>query len=153
MKVPLDNFITSINERKIYYFSSEKINTKVPHFFICIKRTKSDLLIMACCTSKIETHLRFINKRKNIPIETLVRIDPEDNNIDNPFTKVTYVNCNNCYIYSIEEFKIMYKNDDILYKGELIRNIFDSILIGIHKSPLIVNEIKEHLEVPKINKK
>lgn len=147
MKVPTDLFLSGISERKIYYFSTVKINSLQPHYFICIKRMNNDLLIMSCCTSQFETINRFITSRK-LPKESLVWIEPDPQSVDNPFTKDTYVNCNSYLTYTLDEFKSMYESGTISYSGELSEDHYIQLLIGIHSSPLVDNETKETLPLP-----
>ncbi len=144
MKIPVGLFIASLGEQKVYYFSSTRLNTEIPHYFICLKRTNNDILIMSCCTSQFETVRRFIQTR-NLPYETLVCIKPADSN---PFTKETYIDCNNVHTFTIEEFIDMYGSDSVTYSGEISDNYYSQILTGIHKSPLIDLEIKEQLPIP-----
>lgn len=145
MKIPVDLFVSAIEEKKIYYFSSTKINTNEPHYFICIKKTDNDVLIMSCCTSKFETVRKFVESRC-LPFETLVWITPSD--LNNPFTMDTYVNCNDTIPFTIEEFRIMYDSDSITSSGEISLNHYSQILTGIHKSPMIDDEIKELIPNP-----
>ena len=133
MKLPTELFISSIDDRKIYYFSTNKISTGEPHHFICIKRTSADILIMSCCTSQFDTVRRFVETR-SLPMESLVWISPDSTSPDNPFTKDTYVNCNNCFTYTIDEFKAMYSNDSVSYSGKISDSHYEQILIGIQKS-------------------
>ena len=91
MKLPVELFLSSVEEKKVYYFASNKINSIEPHHYICIKRTDNDLLILSCCTSKFETIAKFVETR-SLPPSTLVYIKPSN---QNPFTLDTYINCNN----------------------------------------------------------
>ncbi len=145
MKLPADLFLSAIEERKIYYFSTTKINSEEPHHFVCIKRTDNDVLIMSCCTSQFETVKKFVETR-SLPLETLVWITPSDTN--NPFTKDTYVNCNNSHTFTVEEFRAMYSSDSVTYSGEVSEDHYLQILIGLHKSPLIDKETKELIPDP-----
>jgi hypothetical protein len=147
MKLPTDLFLSAIDDKKIYYFSTTRINTEEPHHFICIKRTTEDILIMSCCTSQFNTVRRFIETR-SLPMESLVWISPDSTSIENPFTKDTYVNCNSCFTYTIDEFKSMYDNDAISYSGKVSDSHYEQILIGIHSSPLVDNETKEIIPNP-----
>jgi hypothetical protein len=136
-------FLDSIEEKKIYYFSSSVLNTNTPHNFICIKRTSDDLLILSCCTSKFETIKRFIETR-NLPYETLVWLS------ENPiFTKDTYINCNQYFEFTLGEFRRMYENNTIEFRGEVSQSDFENIINGLLNSPLIDEEIKDIL--PKID--
>lgn len=147
MKLPTDLFLSSIDDRKIYYFSTDKINTEEPHHFICIKRTPDDILIMSCCTSQFDTVRRFVETR-SLPMESLVWISPDSTSPDNPFTKDTYVNCNSCFTYTIDEFKKMYSDDSVSYSGKISDSHYEQILIGIHSSPLVDDETKDIIPKP-----
>lgn len=142
VKVPTDIFIESIDNKKIYYFSSNQLNTKIPHHFICVKRNNNDVLFMSCCTSQFETIRKFVETR-SLPLATLVYISPKDTS--NPFDKDTYVNCNDIQTYTIDEFRSMYESNAINYSGEISDNYYEQIITGIHSSPLIEEEIKENI--------
>ncbi|MEY4541181.1 MAG: hypothetical protein RLZZ306_2938 [Bacteroidota bacterium] len=144
IKLPVDYFLTTIEERKVYYFTNQQLNTEVPHYHICIKRKSNDFLILSSCTSKFETVKRFIEMRK-LPFETLVHLKPSD---ENGFTKDTYVNCNDYHIKSIDDFKKMYESDSIEFKGKISITHYEQILIGLHESPLIEEEMKEDIPRP-----
>jgi hypothetical protein len=145
MKLPIELFLSSIDERKVYYFSTKKISTTDPHYFICIKRSDNDLLIMTCCTSQFETVKNLIETR-DLPPETLVWITPADDK--NPFSKDTYVNCNSFFTYTVDEFRSMYSTDSVSYSGEISKDHYLKILYGIHCSPLIDIETKEMIPDP-----
>lgn len=140
LKLPIATFLNAIEEKNVYYFSSKRINTNIPHNYICLKRTDSDLLILSCCTSKFDTVKRFIEIR-NLPFETLVWIKP-DNDI---FDRETYINCNQYFTFTVEQFAEMYKNEVLEYKGKISDNHFEQIINGLIISPLIDEETKELL--------
>jgi hypothetical protein len=140
IKVPTDHFLSAIQEKKVYYFSSIFLKTTEPHYFICIKRTEDEVLILTCCTSQRDTIQKFIEK-KNLPFETMVWISPSDR--ENPFYTDTYVNCNSTFTYTVDEFRSMYDSDKIDFSGEISLNYYSQIITGIHKSPLVEAETKE----------
>jgi len=142
LKFPVNLFLQGIQEKKVYYFSNKNINTYTPHYYICLKRTDDDLLILSCCTSQFETVKRFI-ELSDLPFETLVWIKPKDG--ENPFIKDRYVNCNQYFSYSIDQFKQMYEQDNISFSGEISDVHFEQIIIGIKISPLIDEDIKDLL--------
>lgn len=142
MKVPFELFLSAVQERKVYYFTSPKISSNIPHHFICIKRTDDSLLIFTCCTSQFESRKKFIESRR-LPNETLVYIRPKEDG--NPFTKETYVDCNTCYVYTYEEFQRMYNSAVVQYSGEISEIYYEQIIIGLHASPLIEEDIKDIL--------
>lgn len=137
-------FANGITEKGIYLFSSIHLNTTIPHYFICIVRTDGDLLYMTCCTSKFDTVSRFVETR-GLPFETLVFIKPNNNDTENPFSKDTYVNCNNVFSYTVDELTEMYINGGISYEGKISDVHYEQLLIGINESPLVDEEIKEFI--------
>ncbi len=147
MKVPLESFVSGIAEKKIYYFSTTEINSPSPHHFICIKRTDDDILVMSCCTSQFSTVKNFVESRK-LPNETLVWIAPDKNDHNNPFTKDTYVNCNDSFTFTVDEFRERYSNDSVNLSGELSDLHYEQVLIGLHKSPMIDQETKDLIPKP-----
>ncbi len=145
MKLPVNLFLSAIAEKKVYFFSSDRISTTDPHFFICLKRTENDVLIMSCCTSQFETVQRFVIS-KRLPEETLVWITHKD--ASNPFNRDTYVNCNSSQTYTVDEFRQMYNSDAVKYSGEISEDHYHQILIGVKASPLIDDETKDALPDP-----
>jgi hypothetical protein len=145
MKVPIDLFKKGIAEKKVYYFSSSKLNVQAPHYYICIKRTDDDILIATVCTSQFETVKNMVERQK-LPMETLVRIKPEPG--VNPFDKDTYIYCNNTFTFTIEEFEGMYEDNRITLSGEISDLHYNDILVGLHASPLIARDIKASIPKP-----
>ncbi|MEL7123514.1 MAG: hypothetical protein AAFO07_28980 [Bacteroidota bacterium] len=142
MKIPVDLFMSSISPRKVYYFSSEKLNTNVPHYFICVAKADNELLILVCCTSQFEKRSRFI-EINNFPTSTLVWINPDD---ENGLELDSYVDCNGYFDYTLEEFRKLYQEDLLEYKGEISENHFEQIKIGLIESPTVEAFIKEIIE-------
>lgn len=142
MKLPITFFLNGIDEKKVYYFSSVKLNTTVPHYFICIIKGANDTIMMVCCTSDKEDKRK---KRAELLelYNTLVWIQPDTHN---GLTKDTFVDCNSIFTYSIDDFKTMYENDVLEYKGEISTIHYEQIIYGLLASPTISNEIKELLQ-------
>lgn len=144
IKLPTEFFLTTIEERKVYYFTNHQLNTDIPHYHICIKRKSNDFLILSSCTSKFETVKKFVETRK-LPVETLVYLKPSE---QNGFIKDTYVNCNEYHIKSMDDFKKMYDTDQIEFRGKISFAHYEQILIGLHESPLIEEEMKDEIPRP-----
>ena len=142
-----DIFLKGIKEREVYYFSSTKIATSVPHHYICIKRTDNDVLILSLCTSKFDTIRKYVEIRK-LPFETLVYIPSNSKDNISPFPLDTYINCNDTHSYTIEEFKKMFDSGLISVTGEISDEYYEQIIIGLHKSPLIDRNTKNILPKP-----
>lgn len=141
MKLPVGLFLEGIGEKKIYYFRSSKISSELPHFFICVKRTTQDFLIMSCCTTKLETIQRFVELRK-LSYRTIVYLKPDG---ENALTEDTYINCNGYIPFTVEEFKSLYLDDRIDFVGEVSDIHYGQIIVGLHESTLVDDETKDLL--------
>lgn len=142
MKIPLDLFLQGINEKKVYYFSSVKINTNIPHYFICVLKGEKDTLLLVCCTSDRDDKRKRRIEKLGL-YSTLVWIKPDN---DNGLTKDTFVDCNSIFEYSIEDFKTMYQQNILEYKGEITGGHYEQIINGLLESPNITNDIKELIQ-------
>jgi hypothetical protein len=138
-------FSQTITERDVYYFSTEKINTDDPHYFICIKKSDTDVLIFSCGTTQWEKRLNYIQK-KGLSTNTLVYIDPAKAGAD--FKKETYIDCNKYIPFTVDEFDKHCRDKGIEYKGVLDEDYYEQILIGLHSSTEIEDAIKEILPKP-----
>lgn len=142
MEIPFEVFFHHVKEKHVYLMWAEDRGIKGPHYFVCLKLTAKDVLIMSCCTSKRNTVEKFVESRK-LPRETMVFITPTDS--ENPFTEDTYVNCNECHFFTLTEFEAKYKSRQIKPKNKISDSAYKEILTGILKSPLIDTETKDLL--------
>lgn len=94
---------------------------------------------MVCCTSD-----KNDKRKRRIEIlglhSTLVWIKPDDNN---GFTKDTFVDCNSVFEYSVRDFKTMYEQELLEYKGEVADSHYEQVINGLLESPNITDDIKE----------
>jgi hypothetical protein len=138
MKIPLELFLDGIEEKKVYYFSSKKLNTSVPHYFVCVLKNNQEMLILVCCTSdkndKQKRRIEILGLHK-----TLVWINPTP---ENGFSKDTFVNCNSIFEYTIEDFRILYEQNSLEFKGIISDSDYEQIINGLFESPTITEEIK-----------
>jgi hypothetical protein len=143
MTVTPELFANSISIGKVYYFSSNKLNTSEPHYFVCVANpeNKESLLFFVCCTSQYEKRKSYIEKT-GLPYETLVWINPTTNN---GLKKDTYIDCNKVFEYLKEDLKEMYSDSKITHSGSLSDSHLSQILIGLNKSPRIEKYIKDIL--------
>jgi hypothetical protein len=146
IEISSELFGQHIKAGNIYYFTSTQLNTNIPHYFICIVRDDGDYLILTCCTTQFEKRQAFI-EGNNLPNSTLVWIAAPNN--ENKLPKDSYVDCNNCFEYTVAELQAKHENGEIKYKGEVSENHFLQIVTGLKDSPLIENDVKNML--PKLN--
>jgi hypothetical protein len=141
MKLPIDFFLKGIDEKKVYYFSSTKLNTDKPHYFICVLKSEQNTLILVCGTSD-----RQDKRKKRIEMlglhSTLVWITPNETN---GLVKDTFVDCNTYFEYSVADFKTMYEQDILEYKGEISEGHYEQIIGGLLDSPTIPEDLKQLL--------
>lgn len=69
-------FSNTAKERDVFYFSTDKIKSEEPHYFICIKKTDNDVLIFSCGTTQWEKRMKYI-EAKGMSLATLVYINPK----------------------------------------------------------------------------
>ena len=142
MQLPWELFLKSIEQRKVYLFSTKQIRTDQPHYFICLKKSDNNFIIMSCCTSQFDTINKLIQLKKYNP-ETFVWISPKD--VENPFTKDTYVNCNNAFVFSLDELKQKYESGSFVNKGAVSEVVYEQIILGTKSSKQVSMEIKIEL--------
>lgn len=79
MKLPIAFFLQGIDERKVYYFSSAKLNTSVPHYFIAVLKGGDGTVILVCCTSDREDKRKKRIEKLGLH-STLIWIKPDNTN-------------------------------------------------------------------------
>ena len=142
MILPKSFFLNTAKEKDIFYFSTDKISSTKKHYFICIKKSAKEILLFTCCTTQKEKREQYF-KLKNYSLRTLVYINPTK---ENGLTEDTWVDCNNIFPFTTEEFKTFCDDGRIEFKGELSDIHYEQILIGLHESTEITNAQK--LEIP-----
>lgn len=133
-------------KQHLYYFINPELNSDEPHFHVCIAKDKIDVYFLIC-SSQFKTKERFI-KMNNLPYSTLVYIDSYKQS-DNDLTKQTYISCNECFKFSIDELYQMKENGILLEKGKISNSNMQQLSIGFNESRLIDNHLKP--KFPKID--
>jgi hypothetical protein len=82
-------FVCEIGD--VFYLKTDKINSPLPHYFICVAKSADEILFLSCVTSQGEKQRAFILK-EGLPSNGLVVIEPSP---DNDFTKTSFVACYN----------------------------------------------------------
>jgi hypothetical protein len=142
MPVSVDDFLDEIAIRNIYKFSSSKLNTTDPHYFIVLKVFESDTIHLVCCTSQFEKRSKFI-KERNLPESTLVWIAPDPSN---KLNVNSYIDCNTTpYKHAYDEFRQMYLENNIQKTGVLKEFHYEQIITGLKESPMIQEAYKSIL--------
>ena len=128
----------------VYYFEHRDVYSNEPHFFAVLNADpqSSNVLIMTIGSSQVS---KVQNRRKELPPETLVIIDPTDYP---DFSKQTIIDCNQVFELSKEELIQKFKTKDLRHHLDLPKDILEKIWAGVHASPR-VDEIHKQLLPPK----
>lgn len=140
IKIPGKLVLQLMKEGDVFFFEKES-KVEVPdHLHICVvKGSVQEPLIFACCTSQENTMNKLI-KKQNLSSETIVYVSKKKY----PFlTKDTFINCNNLFIISQEDFIADYDRGNIIKRESLDINHFSQIRNGILKSDLVEEEYKD----------
>lgn len=149
LQLPDRLILESIERRKIYKFSWGRIANGDPHFFVCVTKT-SEIIVFTCCTSQMASIERYLEQNE-MPQETIAYVSPRIS-IDRDLDQGTYINCNQCYTYPTDKFVEMYQTGQVKHSGELTLGEFENVLIGIHGSDLVDEEIKIIIPPPETKK-
>lgn len=123
----------------IYYFSSDQINTDSEHSFVCVYTQANEFIVFTCCTSQEGTVTDYI-ETKGIDSRTVVYIKPDKE--ENGLTKDTFINCNDCFVYTVDKFTNMYKAGAIQYRGIVTTVQLSQLHEGIRLSKRVEKPIK-----------
>jgi len=140
MKVNKSLFIESIVPGNLYYFKEDRLTaTHEPHFFVVVGIKEKEFIIFMAGTSNFEKASRRIELRKQ-NFSTLVRLKPDTNN---ELTKETYIDCNNYFDHTFDEFFDMFKNDEVTHKGYIEESKLYEIVTGSMASDNLEGEIQD----------
>lgn len=117
----------------VYYFEHRGIHSNEPHFFTVINADprSSNVLIMAVGSSQID---KVQARRKNLPPETLVIVDPSEYP---DFSKPTVIDCNQVFELSLEELVQKFKTKELRHHRDLPKAVLEKIWRGVHRSPRV----------------
>jgi hypothetical protein len=127
----------------VYYFEHRAVHSDEPHFFAVINADplSDNVLIMTIGSSQIS---KVQARRKNLPPETLVIVDPADYP---DFSKQTIIDCNQVFELSQEELVEKFKTKGLRHHRDLPEAILKQIWNGIRTSPR-VDEVHKRLLPP-----
>ncbi len=135
----IEQKIFEISEKDIYKFSSDfpkGTNQGIPnHYHVCVK-VSNCYIIFNCCTSqsgKVHDRIRFLG-RTYVPVT---------NSKKTHFTQPTFIDCDNVFTMTPEEFDRFSKEDKITFSGLLSGNDYREVVKGILSSDLVEQEIKD----------
>jgi hypothetical protein len=125
----------------VYYFAHRGLSSVEPHFFAVINADprSNDVLIMAVGSSQIA---KVQERRKNLPPETLVIVDP----VEYPdFSKPTVIDCNQVFELSREELVQKFKTQELRHHRDLPKAVLEKIWRGVRISPRVDEIYKQML--------
>lgn len=140
ISIPKKFFAKEIKIGNIYLLIKHKLqNTKEPHYHIVVGKSDNELVLFSCCTKRLETILKHINKA-GLPSSTVVEILPDK---QNKLPKNTYINCNKVIPYTIDELYDLSENGHIKYHSSIPEDKLKELRTGINDSPNVENEFKD----------
>lgn len=125
----------------VYYFEHRGVYSNEPHFFAVINADplSSNVLIMTIGSSRVS---KVQDRRKGLPPETLVIVDPSEYP---DFTKPTIIDCNQVFELSKEELVQKFKTKNLRHHRDLPKTILDKIWEGVRTSPRVDEAHKQFL--------
>lgn len=143
MDLPVSLIGTSIEESKIYYFTSNSPIGIPQHMHVCI-RVKEQMLLFSTCTSQTDTVYRLAVFQK----WDMNTFPCFKRNAMNQFTRdLTFVNCNNIIRCSQDDFANYLKQGVIIpLEGVMDEEAMRLIANGVRKSKVVTQEIKDLFE-------
>jgi hypothetical protein len=150
MKLPHNLILTSLDTGKIYFFKTNPSIGISQHLHICIKKNDNKTIFFTCCTSREDTMNRLI-KYQGLSPETIVWIKKDS---INNFKEDTFINCNNIFICTFDEFCANITADRISFPiGEISKTHYAQIINGILKSDLVPLEVQDIIRIKMIIEK
>jgi hypothetical protein len=137
-------FAKSAKEKDVFYFSTNQINNLDPHYFICIQRGLNEVLIFTCCTTQKDKREKYF-QQNNYDLKSLVHIAPTT---ENGLKQDSYVDCNKYFQVTVAEIQKMHEQKKIECRGEVSDEVYEQLLIGLHASQEIEEEIKKSFPDP-----
>ncbi|MEN9919011.1 MAG: hypothetical protein RL662_1447 [Bacteroidota bacterium] len=139
MEVSLEVLLNTIREQTIYHFAQNPPAGIANHYHLCVKLNENYLLF-GCLTSQENTMNRLIQLQGLDPCTIVAIKKDESNSLPKDWS---YINCNNVYQMTADEFHAYYREGNVSFKGELSASDYYQVLIGIKQSRLVATEIKE----------
>jgi hypothetical protein len=140
--LPNDLINSVIKDGSVFKFSTNKINTTEPHYFIVISNIDNKIIALSCCTSQYDTIQKYL-KKNNYSQKILVDIDYNNYNF---LKKPTFINCNTKIEFNYIDFVKKHLKDK---KGEINQDDYTKIVEDILISPDIEEEFKDFLKLKK----
>lgn len=131
----------SIIEGNIYFFTNQVQRGVKGHMHVCVKRADK-LLFFSVCSSRIDT-ARNIAASRGWSMDTFP-VYPK-NEATNKFEKdFTYVNCNDCIDFTVQEFiEMMEKGEVELLDGFFTNADMQLIAKGVLASTQVPRNVKK----------
>lgn len=135
---------STVNVREVFFFGIPEVAGGIKHYFVCIKKSESEILVFTCCTTQFEKREKYILEN-GLSGDTLVEILPSN---ENGLKKRSLVDCNKFFPMTTDDFKKKVDDGTAQYKGEVTSDLYDLILTGIHASDEISPEQKAMIPLP-----
>jgi hypothetical protein len=131
----------SLRRGTVYYFQHRGLTSEASHYFVVVNNDpRADkVLLLAVASSQVD---KIRERRRNLPPETLVEVQPEDYG---SFTKPTMIDCNQVFELDRAEFVERFKAKELRSHPDLPAFIVERVRAGILASPRVDEEHKERI--------
>ena len=125
----------------VYYFQHRALSSPEPHFFVVVNADpiNDSILLLAVGSSKIN---KVRERRKNLPSECLVFVDPTDYP---EFSRTTVFDCNHVIEIAIADLIQKIQGREIRHHSDLPSQILEKIWTGVQLSLLVDDQHKKML--------
>ena len=125
----------------VYYFQHRGLLSESSHYFIVVNTDpqRDTVLLLAVASSQLD---KIRERRKGLPDETLVLVDPSDYAA---FTKPTMIDCNQVFELDRAELVARYQSRDLRSHPDLPLPILSQVCDGILVSPRVDEAHKDRI--------
>lgn len=140
MEIPQSLLENTIEENKIYFFTDKSKFGVKGHLHVCLRKG-DEILLFSTCTSQMDTVYKLARYR-GFDLNTFPCIKKNDTNLFD--MDYTYINCNQVWTYTIDDFVSELRNGRIIpTEGFLSDAEMQTIASGVQKSQLVPLNIKK----------
>ena len=139
MELPAELLGQSVEAGEIYFFEDDKLPGVPGHMHACVCH-KGTVLIFGTCSSQKNTAIRLAEYRHDDP-RTYPLFEPTDTN---KFKKETYIDCNQVFAVSEEDFGSWRLSNKVQIKrGKMDAAEIQRLIDGILLSDRVAGEIQD----------
>lgn len=143
MEIPKKLIIDSISPKDILVFSNPDISSPDPHLYICVATIEVDIKFVISASKKEKVFRR--NAVRGFADETVVYIPSKDMDSDSTMDSESWIDCNNVFSYSREEFETKFGHSFKVLHTQMHQKYFEQIINAVCMSTNVEGEVIDHL--------